>query len=238
MNTKLVYYSLFVISFFSSLQAFPVDKSCQRTFHYITTKTYDTSASILYSTSSDDKIVEIDEDDSNSIADSSKAKSFASLEIEDFGQKKETRTTSTSVKPKKEVKKKPSLRELSGYIYEDKDGVYDVPILTEPMWFQVQVVKNKEFLLRDYFLKLKTNVEDPAVTRKIKAAIVDAFVPEKFYPKFKGKDLVPEPKPLTAGALYLKVTMDPDVADFIGMQIDTRTACIYILTASLSQSYS
>ena len=210
-TSKFIFNYFLIFFCFTSLEALRSSKSRQIALHQSLKSQYVASTSRLFST----QISEIDEDESN-FNDDSKVTSTSSLDIEEFITEKTKSTSTTSKKPKKEVPKKSTSRDLSGYVYQDKDGVYDVPILNESMWFQVQVVKNKEFLLRDYFLKLKTNMEDPSITKKVKNTIVDAYVPEQFYPKFKGKDLIPEPRPLTSGALYLKVKMDPDVADFIG----------------------
>ncbi len=157
----------------------------------------------------DEKVYIIDEDDATNES-NRRVFSASAIEMEQIESQKYKR--SMTAKPKKETPKRPTSRQLSGYIYHDTEGEYDVPILNQSMWFQVQFKKNSEFKLRDYFIDLSK-------VNKWRGVIDDAYVPERFYPKFKGKELVAAPNPLTAGSLYIKVKMDPDVADFIGKSI-------------------
>lgn len=112
----------------------------------------------------------------------------------------------TKIRQPKEPVKKLTVREKTGYQYADKDGEYDVPILNSSLWFRLQAVKTKEFVVGNSVISLGSE-------GRFKGRIEDVFVPIVCYPRFKGDVLVAVQKPITPGLVYVKARMDPEVAD-------------------------
>jgi transcription antitermination factor NusG len=122
-------------------------------------------------------------------------------------------------KPKKEPRK--SVREMTGYKYSDKDGTYDVPIITEHKWYRVNVRKASEKKLYEQFTGM--------LDARWRAIVIDAFYPQSTYVSFKGKNIELKTKPMIPGLLYLKTQMGPDVADAL-----EKVAGIYGFTKTMS----
>ena len=114
-------------------------------------------------------------------------------------------------KGNKKVKKKASFsknpRDRTGFNFTDEFGEYDVPIIDVPMWFRVQVRRNSERKFTENINKLRMSSE------RWGQIITNAFYPTSAYVKFKGKELAFVTKPMTPGLVYLKLVMNPDVAD-------------------------
>lgn len=111
-----------------------------------------------------------------------------------------------SGKTKKEKPKKLSARERTGYKYKDEEGMYDVPIIDEPMWYRLTVRKASEKRLTEAFNEL-------AKSEKWGHIIEEAFYPSSSYVRFKGKVLDLGSRPMVPGLVYLKTRMSPDIAD-------------------------
>ena len=114
-------------------------------------------------------------------------------------------------KGNKKVKKKAVFsrnpRDRTGFNFTDEFGEYDVPIIDVPMWFRVQVRRNSERKFTENINKLRMSSE------RWGNIITNAFYPTSAYVKFKGKELAFVTKPMTPGLVYLKLIMNPDVAD-------------------------
>ena len=98
-------------------------------------------------------------------------------------------------------------RDRTGFNFTDEFGEYDVPIIDVPMWFRVQVRRNSERKFTENINKLRSSSE------RWGQIITNAFYPTSAYVKFKGKELAFVTKPMTPGLVYLKLIMNPDVAD-------------------------
>jgi len=109
---------------------------------------------------------------------------------------------------KKSLKRvKISAREKTGFIYSDKDGEYDVPIIDSPMWYRVSVRKSSEKKISEHLKSLGEEVP------RWQGVIHDTFYPTTSYVKFKGKNLELATKPMILGLVYIKTKMGPDIAD-------------------------
>ena len=121
----------------------------------------------------------------------------------------EVETGSKATKPKKAKKAPPrklTARERTGYIYRDDEGLYDVPLINDAMWYRLSVRKASEKRLAEAFNEL-------ARSGKWAKIIEEAFYPSSSYVRFKGKNLFLDSKPMVPGLVYLKTKMSPDIAD-------------------------
>ena len=123
------------------------------------------------------------------------------VEVDDKGNKKGKKKTTFSKNP----------RDRTGFNFTDELGEYDVPIIDVPMWFRIQVRRNSERKFTENINKLRMSSE------RWGNIITNAFYPTSAYVKFKGKELAFVTKPMTPGLVYLKLIMNPDVADDLEM---------------------
>ena len=114
-------------------------------------------------------------------------------------------------KGNKKVKKKAVFsrnpRDRTGFNFSDEFGEYDVPIIDKPMWYRVQIRRNSERKFVEDINKLRLSSAEWG------SIISNAFYPTSAHVRFKGKQLTCVTKPMTPGLLYLKLIMNPDVAD-------------------------
>ncbi|KAJ1425865.1 hypothetical protein B484DRAFT_480232, partial [Ochromonadaceae sp. CCMP2298] len=119
--------------------------------------------------------------------------------------------------PKVEKPKKAepvTVRSVTGLSFSDEDDEYDVPFVEEPRWYRLLVRKNSEATLAEKF-----KLSSEAGAGQWHDVLFDSFYPKSILLKFKGRKMEPGKelsivyKPMIPGLVFVKMRMDPDIAD-------------------------
>jgi transcription antitermination factor NusG/ribosomal protein L25 (general stress protein Ctc) len=120
-----------------------------------------------------------------------------------------------------------SVVEEVGLVYSDENGTYDVPIVPVPMWYKMIVLKGKEKNVVKDFMDMKKE------NKRWGKIIDDAYTAQEKKVRYNSKGkLVANPRPSMPGIVYIRCTMDPDIADeiedveFVGYLMKTGSVVV------------